>query len=212
MLYDCGRGRRPARLRSAQQAMFDEDAGQLIADRLMDQRGGDRRPTPPKRPRIACQRRRALLRTVVVGLVVLRNFTYACVCHLPSLPDTLQVSGHDDIRLRFMGLHRNVVVYLIEHCADRLIFSSTIALSVTTPSTSSWSRFSLWTLPNRSHPVSAASTETCGRPLSICFASLVEKMTFRCVSGVGRVRAQVKLTSGRSTVQSSWQPPRTGSH
>ena len=36
----------------AHQAVIDEDAGQLVADRLVDQHGGDGGSTPPDRPQI----------------------------------------------------------------------------------------------------------------------------------------------------------------
>ena len=38
------------RLAKPQQAVVDKDAGQTIADRLMDQQRGDRRIDPPERP------------------------------------------------------------------------------------------------------------------------------------------------------------------
>ena len=40
------------RLALPQQAVVDEDAGQLVADRLVDQDGGDAESTPPDSPQI----------------------------------------------------------------------------------------------------------------------------------------------------------------
>jgi hypothetical protein len=49
-------------LAQTQQSVIDEYAGQLLADRPMQQRGHDRESTPPERPSSTCRRRPARAR------------------------------------------------------------------------------------------------------------------------------------------------------
>jgi hypothetical protein len=50
----CPRCAPPARARAAQQAGVHEDAGELVADRLVHQRRRHLESTPPERPQITC--------------------------------------------------------------------------------------------------------------------------------------------------------------